>query len=154
MIKNVLLKVRIAAQNRKLVFNLSLVSKPQSHLALGLSPTIHFLIRLLPPLVLFSQISSLTFPSSLACTCKLSISHHAKHPLTHTHRETNTHCPQELPETPQSSHLSTRNRAGNCVEELLFCDNKNCENGRKKSSVRDYPASRDSRLSCAVLFFK
>lgn len=90
MIKNVLLKVRIAAQNRKLVFNLSLVSKPQFHLALGLSPTIHFLIRLLPPLVLFSQISSLTFPSSLACTCKLSISHHAKHPLTHTHTERQT----------------------------------------------------------------
>lgn len=72
---------------------ISLLSKrSSSHLALTLSPRILYLIHLMSPCILLTQISSLTSKfSSPECTCKQSISSCKNiHTLAHTHTQQQT----------------------------------------------------------------
>lgn len=90
-----------------------LPSPCSSHLALTLSPSIHYLIHLLSPCILLSQISSLTSQFlSPERTCKQSIS---------SCKNTRAHKQRHNPTIPQThlhiSIISAGNRLLGCVEE-------------------------------------
>lgn len=96
-----------------LSFHLPAIEASSSHLALTLSPSIHYLIHLLSPCILLSQISSLTSQFlSPERTCKQSIS---------SCKNTRAHKQRPNPTIPQThlhvSIISAGNRLLGCVEE-------------------------------------